>query len=853
MTRPTPPLAAMLALAAFAASAPAYYHYLHLRNDGGVQTRLVEKFDLNALPDKRVLFFVSRQQLPILAVNDSFDGVLSQVRQALAVWDAVPTSDLRVGFGGVVDGILPGQTPAGQIIFAELPPGVIGMGGPIATLDSGAGFFAIQQSQVVLSNNLVDGSRPRTSFSELFFSTLVHEIGHALGLQHTLASSAMSTDITRSTTRPQPLGADDLAGLSVLYPTAAFKRRTGTVQGRVSFRDGSPAALASVAAIHPSGAVLTALTDPDGRYVLEGLQPGDYLLFVQPLPPASQEGLGPANVVLPVDLLGISLSASSTFRGTFRGGGNSAAGSPRVAVRGGDTISAVDFNVERRTAASVYNVTTYSFPGNNASAVHPAFLDLTTRDGFLVATGQGLTAALPQLQLEAIGRDVQIRAAGPYEADSRFARIDFNQAPFAAPGALHLLFRTPDDLYLLPAAVQLTDQPAPVIHWITPDFSSPDDYWRVGGERFDAASEVYFDGAPGQVLDYDADSQEIIVVPPPGPPGRSAVVTVYNPDGQSSALTLPDGNAVFAYPSGAAPAFELAPAEMAAGSDALIQVRVSGTGLDSSQLDLGFGSSDIVVRDIDVVSPDRLRAVVSVRAGATSGRYPITLSNGLQTVVRRDAFQVVEAPTGLQTGPVVRYQGLVNSATGRPDLSPGTMASLFGTNLSGGDPSSLRVTFNGTSAQLLAVTDSQINLMIPETAPIGAVELVVSGARGASAPMLVRLDRTSPGLFFVFDENFNWTQSLVPGRPATLIATGLGPIGALRSSDETPAPVQIVLAGMRLRPTAIEPSPIAPGAWRVAFETPAAGLPPSFTVTLLVDGRTSNDLTLSAAARLASE
>jgi uncharacterized protein (TIGR03437 family) len=331
------------------------------------------------------------------------------------------------------------------------------------------------------------------------------------------------------------------------------------------------------------------------------------------------------------------------------------------------------------------------------------------------------------------------------------------------------------------------------------------------------------------------------------------VVTVYNPDGQSSALTLPDGNAVFAYPSGAEPTFEVVPAEIAAGSDALVQVRVSGAALDSSQLALGFGSSDIVVRDVDVVSSDRLRAVVSVGARAASGRYPVTLSNGLQTIVRRDAFTVVEAPTGLQTAPVVRYQGLVNSATGRPEISPGVMASLFGLNLSGGDPSSVRVTFNGAPAELLALTDNQINLKIPDAAPIGAVEMVVTGASGASAPMLVRLDRTSPGLFFVYDENLNWTQSLVLGRPATLIATGLGPMGALRTSDETPAPVQIVLAGMRLRPTAIEPSPIAPGAWRVTFETPAAGIPSSFTVTLLVDGRASNDLTLSAAARLAAE
>ncbi|MCB1021223.1 MAG: matrixin family metalloprotease, partial [Acidobacteria bacterium] len=730
-------VAAAIALAAAAATAPGYYHYVHFAQDGG---RFVEKFDLAALPDQRVLFFVSSQQLPLLAVNDSFDGVLSQIRQALSVWDEVPTSQLRVGFGGVVDGAAPGSAPAGQIIFAELPPGVIGLGGPVSTFDSGKGFQSIVRSQVVLADNLVDGSRPRTSFSELFFSTLVHEIGHALGLQHTLASSAMSTDVTRSTTRPQPLGADDLAGLSTLYPTDAFHQRTGVIEGRVVFGDGSAAALASVAAIHPSGSVVTALADPDGRYRIEGLLPGAYLLYAQPLPPASQSGLGPANVLLPADAAGAAIAPAGAFRAVFRGGGSRAEGSERVLVRAGSVVGGIDFQVESRQAASLSNITTYSFPGNNVPGVHPAFLNLTQRDGLLVATGQGLAAALPQLEIDAVGLDVEIRAAGLYEADTRFARIDFNQAPFAGAGAVHLLFRTADDLYLLPSAVRLTAGPAPVIFWITPDFASDQNLWRVGGTGFDPASEVYFDGAPGRVLGFDALTEEILVEPPPGPPGRSAVVTVYNPDGQSSALTLPDGNAVFDYVSAPEPSFDLSAAEGEAGSDVLIELHLNGAELEPEQISLGFGASDLVVRTIDVVAPDRLRAVVTLLPGAAPGRYPVTLSNGLQTLVRRDAFEVVSATASLESQPRLRYQALVNSATGRPDLSPGTLASLFGSSLTGQDPAAVQILIGGLAAKLVAVTDEQINLVIPEQAPTGALEVRLINGAGESAPMLVRLD-----------------------------------------------------------------------------------------------------------------
>jgi uncharacterized protein (TIGR03437 family) len=845
--------AAAAALAVGAASAPAYYHYVHFADAPDGKVRRVEKFDLAALTDRRIFFYVSREQLPVLAVNDSFDGVLSQVRQALSVWDAVPTSELRVGFGGVVDGVLPGNSPAGQIVFAELPPGVIGMGGPVVTGDAAGGFIPIVRSQVVLSDNLVDGSRPRTSFSELFFSTLVHEIGHALGLQHTLASSAMSTDVTRATTRSQPLGADDFAGLSVLYPTTAFRQRTGIIEGRVTFRNGASASLASVTAIHPSGLVVTALTDPDGRYRMEGLLPGDYLLYVQPLPPSSQAGLGPANIVLPVDALGVTIGAGGSFRGTFLGGADRPGDSPRAAVRAGRTVGGVDFQVEARPAASLYNITTYSFPGNNAPGVHPAFLDLTSRDGFLVATGQGLTAALAGLEIEAIGRDVPIRAAGLYDPDPRFARIDFGQAPFVSVGPLHLLFRTRDDLYLLPGAVHVADRPAPVIHWITPDFSLTEDAWRVGGERFDPAAEVYFDGAPGQVLAFDSETEEIVVAPPPGPPSRRAVVTVYNPDGQSSALTLPDGNAVFEYASGPQPTFEMAPAEAAPDTDILVDVRILNAQLEPSQLVLGVGSSDVVVRDIDAVSSDRFRAVITVRKGAEPGRYPVTLSNGLQTLIRLDAFEIIPEASGFETKPLVRYHALVNSATGLPDLSPGVLASLFGVNLTGGNPASVKVRIGGVEARLLAVTATQINLQIPEQMREGAAELVIANSAGESNPILVRLDRASPGLFAAIDAAGGGSATLARGRSISLLATGLGPSVMAARIAETQPPVQIVFGGMRLRPSRIEPYSSAPGIWRVNFDIPDIKLPGSIRVALLVEGRTSNELTLSTSAAVAGE
>ena len=93
-----------------------------------------EKFDLNALPGKTVTFFVSDAGPALYATNDSFPSVLSQIRQAALAWDSVQTSDLRVAFGGLYTDrygtIVAWWRSAG---FDELPPGVLGFGGPTAT------------------------------------------------------------------------------------------------------------------------------------------------------------------------------------------------------------------------------------------------------------------------------------------------------------------------------------------------------------------------------------------------------------------------------------------------------------------------------------------------------------------------------------------------------------------------------------------------------------------------------------------------------------------------------------------------------------------------------------------------
>ena len=57
---------------------------------------------------------------------------------------------------------------------------------------------------------------------------------------------------------------------------------------------------------------------------------------------------------------------------------------------------------------------------------------------------------------------------------------------------------------------------------------------------------------------------------------------------------------------------------------------------------VGFGTSDIVVREVHIVSPTRLDVVVTVRPEAAPGPYVLSVIRGLEVIALRDSFRVEE-------------------------------------------------------------------------------------------------------------------------------------------------------------------------------------------------------------------
>ena len=111
-----------------------------------------------------------------------------------------------------------------------------------------------------------------------------HEAGHFFGMDH--ASNTSSTMFWTSSPGyiyQRNLSSDDIAGISTLYPGPTFAQK-GTLQGTVKTTSGTAVYGAIVVAVNASGApVASTVTDPSGAYAIQGLDPGAYTVYAEPL------------------------------------------------------------------------------------------------------------------------------------------------------------------------------------------------------------------------------------------------------------------------------------------------------------------------------------------------------------------------------------------------------------------------------------------------------------------------------------------------------------------------------------------------------------------------------------------
>ena len=229
--------------------------------------------------------------------------------------------------------------------------------------------------------------------------------------------------------------------------------------------------------------------------------------------------------------------------------------------------------------------------------------------------------------------------------------------------------------------------------------------------------------------------------------------------------------------------------------------------------------------------------------------------------------------------PSILTKGVVNAASFTANVSPGSLATVFGSDFVGTGqiagatvlplPVSLggvAVSVNGKPAPVLFVDSTQVNFQIPWETAVGSATVTVSSNGITSASVNATVLSAAPGLF-VFSsraivQNFPDFSLNGPGHPAkggsTIVAyfTGGGavsptvadgaPSGSNPPSEEPKGYVTATIGGQNAEVISASLTPGFVGLWQANITLPSVPSAGDFPLTISAGGQTSNAASVSA-------
>jgi hypothetical protein len=228
------------------------------------------------------------------------DDLQAAVGRAFATWQDVQSADAASEFAGFTTTVPFDDDGMSTLGFVSRPDLDRVLGATDYVIDKVSG--EIIESDIFFNSNFPWSVAPGGQAGRYDLESIaLHEIGHLFGLGHSalgetelLPSGGRRVIAAESVMFPiayspgnisgRTLKADDIAGISELYPAGSHLQETGTIVGQVT-KNGQGVFGAHVVAFNPAtGALVGGLTlDKQGRFAISGLSPGPHVLRVEPL------------------------------------------------------------------------------------------------------------------------------------------------------------------------------------------------------------------------------------------------------------------------------------------------------------------------------------------------------------------------------------------------------------------------------------------------------------------------------------------------------------------------------------------------------------------------------------------
>ena len=249
-----------------------------------------------------VRYFVTDQGVPGVSPAD----LQAAAGRAFATWQAVPTASIAYQFAGFTAAPPDRDDGLSTLGFRSRPELDRVLASTSFVVDRATG--ALVESDIFFNSAFQWSVAPAGEANRYDLESIaLHEIGHFSGLGHSalgetelregggrrvLGAEAVMFPIAfaAGSTAGRTLKADDIAGISDLYPDGDFTQALGSISGRVT-KDGQPIFGAHVVAFDVARGTMvgTFSLNEQGHFSVGGLSPGAHVLRVEPLDDADVE------------------------------------------------------------------------------------------------------------------------------------------------------------------------------------------------------------------------------------------------------------------------------------------------------------------------------------------------------------------------------------------------------------------------------------------------------------------------------------------------------------------------------------------------------------------------------------